>query len=92
MTRAVDQSSRTADGIEQEAAVWLIRMDDADTTEQAFALNAWLRENPRHHAAYIRLSAAWRRADTLRELAQSHPIPDPDLLAEGLLEVQLKLS
>lgn len=90
MTSALDHSSSTADGIEQEAAVWVIRMDEPNTTETASALDAWLREHPRHRAAFLRLSTGWRRADCLRTLARHGDEPDPDLLVDGVPDLRLR--
>jgi transmembrane sensor len=44
-------------------------------------LAAWLGAHPRHRAAFLRISTAWRRADALRRLAEPHEEPDLDLLA-----------
>jgi transmembrane sensor len=81
MTRAHDQLSRTANEIEQEAAEWLVRVDQDGTPEASRNLAAWLASNPRHRAAFLRISTAWRRADAMRRLAQAGEDPDPDLLA-----------
>jgi len=77
-----DGSESKADQIEQEAATWIVRLDlsaAADRNRKAHA--AWLEENPRHRAAYLRLSLAWKRADVIRRLARVGEEPDPDLLA-----------
>ncbi len=36
--------------------------------------------SPRHRAAFLRLSVAWRRADELKKLAPLSGVVDPDLL------------
>jgi transmembrane sensor len=81
MTRAHEQTLRTADQIEQEAAEWLVKVDGDGAPETSRALAAWLGANPRHRAAFLRISTAWRRADALRRLAVADETPDPDLLA-----------
>lgn len=78
MTRAHD---RTADVIEQEAAEWLVKADQDTSPDTSRALAAWLSANPRHRAAFLRISTAWRRADALKRLADPNDEPDPDLLA-----------
>jgi ferric-dicitrate binding protein FerR (iron transport regulator) len=83
MTRAHEILSGTADRIEQEAAEWLVKVDRDGMPETSRALSAWLSMNPRHRAAFLRLSRAWRRADILRRLADPDEEPDPDLLAPG---------
>ena len=78
-----DGSAGKADQIEQEAATWIVRLDLSaiaeSTSREAHA--AWLEESPRHRAAYLRLSLAWKRADVIRRLARIGEEPDPDLLA-----------
>jgi transmembrane sensor len=81
MTRAHDSLSRNADTIEQEAAEWLVRVEQDGAPETSRALAAWLGSNPRHRAAFLRISTAWRRADALRHLADPDEEADPDLLA-----------
>jgi transmembrane sensor len=82
MTRAHDQPGRkNADQIEQEAAEWLVKVDEDGTPEASRKLAAWLASNPRHRAAFLRISTAWRRADVMRRLAQTGEHADPDLLA-----------
>jgi transmembrane sensor len=82
MTRAHEQVSlRTADEIEQQASEWLVRVDRDGGTEVSRALAAWLGAHPRHRAAFLRISTAWRRADALRRFADPRETADPDLLA-----------
>jgi transmembrane sensor len=81
MTRAHDQLARTADIIEQEAAEWLVKVEQDGTPDTSRALAAWLSAHPRHRAAFLRISTAWRRADVLKRLADPNEEPDPDLLA-----------
>jgi transmembrane sensor len=91
MTRAHEQTpkeptpkaptSKTADEIEQQATEWLIRVDRDGAPEMSRALAAWLSASPRHRAAFLRISTAWRRADALRRLADPGEEPDLDLLA-----------
>jgi transmembrane sensor len=81
MTRAHDSLSRTADQVEQEAAEWLVKVEQDGAPDTSKALAAWLGANPRHRAAFLRISTAWRRADALKRLADPSEEPDPDLLA-----------
>lgn len=55
--------------IEDRAARWLIRREDADwsSAEQA-ALDAWLAESMAHKAAFWRLEHGWRQADRIGAL------------------------
>lgn len=58
-----------------------MRVDEDGTPDASRKLAAWLASNPRHRAAFLRVSTAWRRADVMRRLAQPDEEPDPDLLA-----------
>ncbi|HEY8508635.1 MAG TPA: FecR domain-containing protein [Steroidobacteraceae bacterium] len=73
MTRASD--------IEHQAAEWLIRLDAHESPQDWAALDEWLAANPRHRAAFLRLSIAWRHADQLRKLRPFTGVVDPDLLS-----------
>jgi transmembrane sensor len=77
MTRAHE----CAEEIERQAAEWIIRIDLHGTPDNWAALDAWLAANPRHRAAFLRLSVFWKRADRLRELAPTDRRVDEDLLA-----------
>lgn len=77
--------TKSAAEIEQEAAAWLVRVDAGATGDISNSLTTWLNESPRHRASFIRLSAAWQRADVLRRLAAPDAVPDQDLLRSGRL-------
>jgi transmembrane sensor len=72
---------RVHERVEEAAAQWLVRLDRELPPEELYAFENWCNESPRHRAAFLRLSTAWRRADALRRLAQSGAPADPDLLA-----------
>jgi transmembrane sensor len=80
MTRTQDDVERRAEEIEQQAAEWVARIDLRGTPQEWTALDAWLNTSPRHRAAFLRLSVAWRRADELKKLAPLNGVADPDLL------------
>jgi transmembrane sensor len=81
MTRTQDDDFEgRANEIEQQAAEWVARIDLRGTPEEWSALDAWLGKSPRHRAAFLRLSVAWRRADELKKLAPLSEVADPDLL------------
>jgi transmembrane sensor len=62
--------------IEAQAATWLVRVDAGELPEeQQAAFEAWQEADPRHRAAYLRLAAAWRRADRLKELRPFESVP-----------------
>lgn len=60
---------RTADRIEQQAAVWLVQRERPDWTpgDQA-ALEAWLEAATAHKLAFWRLEHGWTKADRLAAL------------------------
>ena len=80
MTKTLDDFEGRADEIEQRAAEWVARIDLHGTPEDWTALDAWLNASPRHRAAFLRLSVAWRRADELKKLQPLSGAVDPDLL------------
>ncbi len=57
--------------IEETAAAWLARRDAAErwTAEDEAALQSWLSESAAHRVAWLRLGAAWQRAERLPALA-----------------------
>jgi transmembrane sensor len=66
---------RTRADIDEEAAVWIWRMDSATvaaTDRQAF--EAWLRQDPRHRRAAAALSAVWSTLDGLAEAKRDEKI------------------
>lgn len=55
--------------IEDRAARWLIRHEEADwSPAEQVELDAWLAESMAHKAAYWRLQHGWREADRVRAL------------------------
>jgi transmembrane sensor len=66
---------RTRADIDEEAAVWIWRMDStavAASDRQAF--EAWLRQDPRHRRAATALSAVWSTLDGLAEAKRDEKI------------------
>src|SRR6185503_2463902 len=74
----------TPTDLEAQAAAWLVRREASDfsAAEQA-EFEAWASADPRHRAAFVRLEAAWRRADRLRGLKPLDGSVDEDLLARS---------
>jgi len=75
----MEQANKTAASIEDQAAQWLARQDGAPLGASAQAqLEAWLEADVHHRVAYLRLRAAWRRADALGGVAgHAAPVPVP---------------
>jgi transmembrane sensor len=68
--------------MEAQAAAWLVRREAADfSSEEQAALDGWLLASPRHRSAFLRLEAAWRRADQLKRLRPLDGSVDENLLS-----------
>jgi transmembrane sensor len=64
----------SADETEMTAAAWLGREDRGLTAGERGALEAWLEQSTLHKVAYLRLKAAWQRADRLAALKSPAPV------------------
>jgi len=64
----------SADETEMAAADWLAREDRGLTAEEQARLELWQDQSSRHKVAYLRLKAAWRRADRLAALKVPAPV------------------
>jgi transmembrane sensor len=58
----------SAEETEQQAAGWLSREDRGLEASEALALERWLAADTLNRVAYLRLKAAWQRADRLSAL------------------------
>lgn len=68
--------------LEAKAAAWLVRREAPDfSPEEQALLDSWLVASPRHASAFLRLEAAWRRADRLNRLRPLDGRVDADLLS-----------
>lgn len=66
--------SRSAEEINEQAALWILRSEESDwTANQQAELETWLNESFHHRAAYLRLREGWHAADRLGTFA-----PEPD--------------
>jgi transmembrane sensor len=66
---------RTRADIDEEAAVWIWRMDcAAAAAADRQAYEAWLRQDPRHRRAAAALSAVWNALDGLAEAKRDEKI------------------
>jgi transmembrane sensor len=57
-----------AHDIEAEAAQWLIRLEEDRSAATRAQFDAWSAEDPRNHAAFLRLEKTWHRANVLKRL------------------------
>jgi len=89
----MNEANHNAEAIEADAAQWLAREDgDGWHADLQAERDAWLRDNVRHRVAYLRLRAAWQRADAVAGQAIERPAPSRPLarfsrwrMAAGLL-------
>ena len=64
--------------IEARAAEWIAERDgEAWSNQRERELDAWLEESVAHRVAYLRLHAAWQRADRLRALRSAESSARP---------------
>ena len=63
----------SVDETEITAAAWLGREDRGLSAEEQDALDLWLEQSILHKVAYLRLKAAWQRADRLAALKSPAP-------------------
>lgn len=61
--------------IEEEASVWLSRMDRGLDAEARAALQAWVDLDPRHARTLISMAALWDEMDLMRELSGLLELP-----------------
>jgi transmembrane sensor len=79
--------------IEAAAADWIATQRDSGawTDEDQAALDAWLEESTAHEVAYLRLEAAWSRADRLVALNRALSRPGSEVL-RGRLRLILRAA
>ncbi len=70
----------SADAAEMTAAAWLAREDRGLTAAEREARDLWLEQSSLNKVAYLRLKAAWRRADRLAALKRPVPAIRPALV------------
>jgi len=79
--------------IEQEASRWLAARDARKpSAEDETAFNYWLDADIRNRVAFLRLEAAWQRADKLRAARPLERAVDPDLLRAQRPRLPLALA
>ena len=72
-----------ASDISAAAAQWLIRLEGQSSPQLWDDFQAWLDEDRRNQAAFVRLRVAWNRVDTLKNVRPVDGKIDSDLLARS---------
>jgi transmembrane sensor len=79
----------SAEDDERTAAAWLAREDRGLSAEEADVLAAWLDQSSGHKVAYLRIKAAWRRADRLAALKTPMLAPRAN---SGFSQIRVRLA
>ena len=67
--------------ISDAAAEWLIKLEGQTTPDIWDNFQAWMDQDPRHRAAFVRLRVAWNKVDQLKSMRPVDGTIDSDLLA-----------
>jgi transmembrane sensor len=79
-SRLSNDQKMSAHDTEAEAAEWLIRLEEDASAANRANFDAWVAEDPRNHAAFLRLEKTWSRADVLRKLRPLDGVIDEQVL------------
>ncbi|MBS0421991.1 MAG: FecR/PupR family sigma factor regulator [Proteobacteria bacterium] len=79
---ADERSTDTAAAINEAAAIWLLRLEASGSAELRKKFQIWLDAEPRHRAAFIRLSLAWYASETFRLFRPADGRVDEDLITK----------
>lgn len=60
--------------INEQAALWIARLDRELTATEQQSLHAWLQANTRHREALFEMAALWDRVGILNELSELFPL------------------
>lgn len=76
------RSTETAAAVNEAAAIWLLRLEASPSPELRENFKKWLDEEPRHKAAFVRLSFAWYTSEQFRLLRPADGSVDEDLITK----------
>ncbi len=75
--------------IEDEAVLWVIRLERGLTAVEQDQFLEWFAANPRHGEALMQQKAGWTRLDLLADLRPAPAAkPNPDLLAPAAVHAR----
>lgn len=78
--------------ISDAAAEWLIKLEGQTTPDIWDNFQAWMDQDPRHRAAFVRLRVAWNKVDQLKSMRPVDGTIDSDLLATTKISPQAILA
>ena len=80
MKRIQDAPQSGANQAENQAAAWLVRLDADNSARTVEHWQAWMKEDVRRRAAFVRLEQGWRQTDSLRSLKPLDGTVNPNVL------------
>lgn len=63
--------------IEEEASLWIVRLDRGLTPELRDEIGRWLAADPRHGTTLVRMATLWDGLEVMSELSELFPLPPP---------------
>ena len=69
-----------APNTENQAAAWLVRLDADSSAENVKHWHAWMKQDVRRRAAFVRLERSWRQTDCLKSLKPLDGAVNPNVL------------
>ena len=80
MKRIQDAPQGGANQAENQAAAWLVRLDADNSARTVEHWQAWMKEDVRRRAAFVRLEQGWRQSDRLKSLKPLDGTVNPNVL------------
>lgn len=80
MKRTQDAPLNHANQAENQAAAWLVRLDADNSAETVEHWQAWMKDDARRRAAFVRLEQGWRQTDCLKSLKPLDGTVNPNVL------------
>ena len=80
MKRIQDAPLNSANQAENQAAAWLVRLDADNSAETMRHWHAWMKQDVRRRAAFVRLERSWRQTDCLKSLKPLDGTVNPNVL------------
>jgi ferric-dicitrate binding protein FerR (iron transport regulator) len=78
--RIQDAPESGANQTENQAAAWLARLDADNSARTVEHWQAWMKEDVRRRAAFVRLEQGWRQSDRLESLKPLDGTVNPNIL------------